>query len=444
MIKCPKCGFLENDEMNFCSQCGSKLLILCPKCGTPNSSDNTLCTSCGVVLEIAAPTIVVPAPRPAPRVKTLEEIAQKEQEEHEHREARRNKVRGAFQWVAFGLIAVFIIISLSVFWYEWFDFSYNASPFRAIYESTTSGSVTIVALIKAVFSSSGSTMFLNNAQATMATISSVTHVLMALTVIVSTFVLTGFFLKLVIKRDFSLTKFKNLFSSYYIVLILVAALSSFDGFSFVVPFTLATIITIFLFIVCFVIEHKPVSRPRFALNIVTIVFSMLILFTVISNGVYLDFATSTPVLPIFRGVYSGLDLLFLVINFQTVEIDAFGQLSSQAAEITALMYFCIALVILTAIAYCFYFSQLFKDAQALGKKMAIANILVIALTFITYAVVQSTVIVIRGFKAEALIAAFIGFDIDFGWLAYTPFLISIIGVLNLISYTRERTNAKNN
>jgi class 3 adenylate cyclase/predicted ATPase len=46
-MKCPKCQFENQDEMQFCVECGNKLEINCPKCGFGNSSSFKFCGKCG-------------------------------------------------------------------------------------------------------------------------------------------------------------------------------------------------------------------------------------------------------------------------------------------------------------------------------------------------------------------------------------------------------------
>jgi len=48
-MKCPKCGFDNLDEANFCIKCGSRMdeKVPCPKCGEYISNDSEFCPKCG-------------------------------------------------------------------------------------------------------------------------------------------------------------------------------------------------------------------------------------------------------------------------------------------------------------------------------------------------------------------------------------------------------------
>ena len=54
-MRCPKCGFDNPNDANYCINCGSKIEIdnskICPKCGQKNCSDSVFCSACGNMLE---------------------------------------------------------------------------------------------------------------------------------------------------------------------------------------------------------------------------------------------------------------------------------------------------------------------------------------------------------------------------------------------------------
>ncbi len=46
-MKCANCGFENPDGMNFCGECGTKLVAKCSKCGFENPPDHKFCGECG-------------------------------------------------------------------------------------------------------------------------------------------------------------------------------------------------------------------------------------------------------------------------------------------------------------------------------------------------------------------------------------------------------------
>jgi hypothetical protein len=54
------CGFANQESMNFCGRCGTKLANTCPSCGFTNPSDHAFCGKCGTPL-----TGQTPAPSPS-------------------------------------------------------------------------------------------------------------------------------------------------------------------------------------------------------------------------------------------------------------------------------------------------------------------------------------------------------------------------------------------
>ncbi len=81
-MKCPNCGFDSQPEMQFCGQCGARLVGVCPECGFVNPPDNRFCGMCGARLseesipdqpprsphesEGTAPASVAPPLKPSP------------------------------------------------------------------------------------------------------------------------------------------------------------------------------------------------------------------------------------------------------------------------------------------------------------------------------------------------------------------------------------------
>ncbi len=45
-MRCDKCGFFNPEGMNFCGECGNKLVFFCKECGRSNPSDTLNCTAC--------------------------------------------------------------------------------------------------------------------------------------------------------------------------------------------------------------------------------------------------------------------------------------------------------------------------------------------------------------------------------------------------------------
>ncbi len=48
---CPKCGFSNDHDAEFCSNCGSLLENYCPNCNTSNDIDANYCKKCGQKLK---------------------------------------------------------------------------------------------------------------------------------------------------------------------------------------------------------------------------------------------------------------------------------------------------------------------------------------------------------------------------------------------------------
>ncbi|MBN2390691.1 MAG: zinc-ribbon domain-containing protein [Anaerolineae bacterium] len=72
MVRCPKCGKINQDSSLFCSQCGATLpqtRIRCPECGTMNPIGNVFCSQCNTRLlsgEMQLPEEPKPAAEEAP------------------------------------------------------------------------------------------------------------------------------------------------------------------------------------------------------------------------------------------------------------------------------------------------------------------------------------------------------------------------------------------
>ena len=46
-MQCPKCQFINPEEMKFCGECGTKLEKFCPKCNFSNPPQFKFCGNCG-------------------------------------------------------------------------------------------------------------------------------------------------------------------------------------------------------------------------------------------------------------------------------------------------------------------------------------------------------------------------------------------------------------
>jgi len=46
-MKCPQCGFENQQDASFCTECGSRLEIACPACGKGNLPESKFCKGCG-------------------------------------------------------------------------------------------------------------------------------------------------------------------------------------------------------------------------------------------------------------------------------------------------------------------------------------------------------------------------------------------------------------
>ena len=49
MVKCPKCGEENRDDLKFCKMCGNKLysdMVKCKHCGANNPLNSEFCNSC--------------------------------------------------------------------------------------------------------------------------------------------------------------------------------------------------------------------------------------------------------------------------------------------------------------------------------------------------------------------------------------------------------------
>ncbi|MCX7874899.1 MAG: hypothetical protein N2321_01890 [Melioribacteraceae bacterium] len=45
--KCPKCNYWNQGAVKYCSNCGTKLLMICNNCSVENPRDAKYCNSCG-------------------------------------------------------------------------------------------------------------------------------------------------------------------------------------------------------------------------------------------------------------------------------------------------------------------------------------------------------------------------------------------------------------
>ena len=53
-MQCSSCGFENQDGMNFCGKCGTRLANVCPGCGYTNPPDHVFCGKCGISLTVSA------------------------------------------------------------------------------------------------------------------------------------------------------------------------------------------------------------------------------------------------------------------------------------------------------------------------------------------------------------------------------------------------------
>jgi len=64
-MKCPKCGFKNQESAKFCNECGNKLEVACPECGKINPLGSKFCNECGHDLSLPS--------EPSPRDLSLDE-----------------------------------------------------------------------------------------------------------------------------------------------------------------------------------------------------------------------------------------------------------------------------------------------------------------------------------------------------------------------------------
>jgi hypothetical protein len=46
-IKCDTCGYDNNNDANYCNNCGNTIDVVCPNCGAKNNSEAKFCNKCG-------------------------------------------------------------------------------------------------------------------------------------------------------------------------------------------------------------------------------------------------------------------------------------------------------------------------------------------------------------------------------------------------------------
>ena len=46
-MQCPKCRFENRGDVNFCEECGTKMVLVCPGCGSIIHSGSKFCGECG-------------------------------------------------------------------------------------------------------------------------------------------------------------------------------------------------------------------------------------------------------------------------------------------------------------------------------------------------------------------------------------------------------------
>lgn len=68
-MRCPKCGYENPSDANFCIACGEKLerhnnnIKVCPNCGAKNYTDSVFCSVCGKMLESKEETVNIEEPK---------------------------------------------------------------------------------------------------------------------------------------------------------------------------------------------------------------------------------------------------------------------------------------------------------------------------------------------------------------------------------------------
>ena len=417
MLKCPKCGFVEIDGMNFCSQCGSRL-----------SGSDTL------PVQRSEPVRVV-RDDPEVRIRRAKEI-------EEARLARKQKTTNALQWLAFGLIAFFIVISFSVFWFQWFDLSASRLEYLEPIYVPTNYSVTIFQLF-APFGTLTNSTIINEAQIGVAFVTTALTAFAAIAVVIATILLAVFFIRCIVKRDFTLPKFKSMFVKYTIFLVAIAALVPFNGYSFLVPLVLSIIFSGILIIASYVVERVPQNRSKSIINAFVFALTLVVVIPTMTSYMTIGAYPAPTAISSVSGQYKGISIMNFIVNFHTA--DSLFSSSDPAAinQIVALVAVSYFFILASTIVYALFFSEFFKNPRVMTKKIAVYMCLLIGLTFISFAMLQSTNLVIKELKEVGAIRMALNFtNFDVGWIAYSPFLISGIGILSLVSYIKDR-NVKN-
>src|SRR5262249_28404540 len=82
-MQCTHCGTTNPDGMNFCEECGTKLVHRCPSCGQDIRPTAKFCGKCGASL-VSSSKPVLPAPVPQAQVSLVEgfQIPSQDSERH--------------------------------------------------------------------------------------------------------------------------------------------------------------------------------------------------------------------------------------------------------------------------------------------------------------------------------------------------------------------------
>ena len=441
MIKCPKCGHLEDNGMNFCSSCGAKLVKSCPECHASNAMANQICVECGTRMDASVKDSIVIEEKEVlvikeiPQPRNDNEAAAKRIEESKAKvEQRKKRTIAAFQWVAFGMIAFFLVLTFSLIWFSWIEassYGYTNRFISHVYESHTND-ISLVSMFGPLFNLS-SNPYLDPEQVNSAMVLVASNVILMLGVLTATVVLAILFIIQISKRDFSLNKFKKMFVKYTVFLVFVAAISPFNGYSFEVPLVFACVISVFLLIVSYILEKPKQTKSKTVLN--TIAFAGIIILWLVSVGASYDltFTGSISSLIPASGAYEGFGIVALITNM-ALNAGRLGAANGDVTYISTLTAISYLTVVATAVFYAILMIKVVNNPYTLDKKMGGILIAVIAMSFITFAMNQSLAIISNEYFDR--IRARISFE-GFNWFTYSPFVISAVGILHLVSYIKD-------
>ena len=419
MIECPKCHFKEQDGMSFCSHCGTKLSVKCSHCAVVNPITNTFCSNCGYKLS---------APKTAEDPNNESQIVVPQAESNAGsvvKKGNKDRFVNAFQWVAFGLIIFTIVLTLSLFFFQWIHLpsssGFNPPHYlRTIYSNAGSRSVTFIDL----FTNFGSVSSLEPAVTSAAHTIMITNIIGAFLTIGATVFLTVRFILQVAKKDFSLLKFRNSMIFYSLSLLVISGLTTFNGYSLVVPTTLSTFVMLLLVVVCFILNFEKTKTSTMVLSILAFVGTIILLGDLTNIGASTNYTS-----------FHGIGFLFGLTEFLTTSYpSSAGDHSGLMISLAVLLSLVFILAFISLIIYVFYINEVLRNPQKITKKLNILTVILIALTFVGFILYQAYNIQAQQLAYPEPLALS---PLNFGILAYTPFLILIIGILNLVSIIRK-------